>query len=531
MKLHLKTTLLVSTITLVVVAALVLLISARLAETLREEEKRLAEIEATNLAEHYSHRAPDAEEVQTAAALVRGARADRVNIRVWKRSGTEFFQEFTSSTHNREMPPEAATQLLRQQITHIENDYVVENSRFNYRVFAPITHEGEVIGAVEVSDHLDTQPTVLMRFLGTAALLLVVAVGLIALSTYLFFRGLIYRPLEQLLAVIARAKTGALEARVPIRKPDEIGRLAQEFNHLLERLQLLANEREQQQSQLRERVRIATAQLQEHNERLEATNLELWHTTRRLTQLERLAAAGQTAMQFAHEVGTPLNLISCHAQLMQEELETNPEALSERAEIILEQSERIERIVRQMLDRTRAETAEFALLDLNAILKRTVETTAPTLNGRGVNVQLSLASSLPLIEGDAEKLQQVFINLINNALDAMTEGGQLTIMTCRQAANGNINDPPPLYVTATFMDTGCGIAPEAQAHLFDPLYAPRGNGSGLGLVIVNQVMREHGGQISVESVPDRGARFTLSFPAMASVRVKGQPHETHFGRR
>lgn len=531
MKLHLKTTFLVSTITLVVMAALVLWISTRLAETLREEEKRLAEIEATNLAEHYSHRAPDAETVQAAAALVRGTRVDRVNIRVWTRSGVEFLEEFTSSTRSREMPPEAATQLLRQQIAHVENDYVIENNRYNYRVFAPITREGQVVGAVEISDHLDTQPTVLMRFLGTAALLLLVAVGLIALSTYLLFRGLIDRPLEQLLAVIARAKTGALDARVPIHKPDEIGRLAQEFNHLLEQLQRLANEREQQQFQLRERVHLATAQLQEHNERLKATNLELWHTTRRIMRLERLAAAGQTAMQFAHEIGTPLNVISCHAQLMREELNASPEALSARTEIILEQSDRIERIVRKMLDRTRTETPEFASLDLNAILKHIVETTAPTLNGRGVSLQLSLASSLPLIEGDAEKLQQVFINLINNALDAMTEGGQLTIVTCRQAANGNISDSPPLYVTAIFMDTGCGIAPEVQSRLFDPLYTTRGNGSGLGLVVVNQVMQEHQGQISVESVPDGGARFTLSFPAMASVRVKGQPHETHFGRR
>lgn len=466
MKLHLKTTVLVSIITLAVVTALVLLVSARLAEVLRDEEKRRAELEATSLAAHYEHWTPEAEEAQKAAALVQETRLGRINIRVWKRSGEEFLQEVTTSPRNREMPMEAAVQLRHQQIARIEGGSVLEDSSFNYRVFAPIMHEGQVIGAVEVSDHLDTLPSVLMRFLGTAALLLLLAVGLIAATMYMLFRKLLYHPIEQV---------------------------------------------------------MATAQLQEHNEQLETTNMELWHTTRRLTQLERLAAAGQTAAQFAHEVGTPLNLISCHAQLLQAELAANPDAPSERTAIIIEQAERIERIVRQMMDRTRAETAEFAPLDLNALLKRMVEATALTLTARGVNLELSLAPALPPIEGDAEKLQQVFINLINNALDAMTEGGQLTITTRRETAtNGSTSTS---RVIATFVDTGCGMTPEVKAHIFDPLYTTkaRSKGTGFGLVIAHQVMQEHRAQILVESAPQEGARFTLLFSALAAPSAKGQP--------
>ncbi len=518
MKLHLKTTLLVSIITLAVMTALVFLMSARLVGALRDEEKMRAEVEASSLAEHYGPWIPETEEAHKVAALVQESRLGQINIRVWKRSGDEFLQTVTTSSRHWDMPLEAAAQLRRQQIARLESDVVIENSNFNYHVFAPITHEGQVIGAVEVSNHLDTLPMVLKRFWGTSVLLMLLAVGLIALTTYFLFRRLLYHPLEQLLAVIARAKQGELEAQAPVRKSDEIGMLAQEFNGLLGQIHGMTNEREQQQLHLRERVRDATAQLQEHNQQLEATNLELWHTTRRLTQLERLAAAGQMATQFAHEVGTPLNVISCHAQLMQAELQTNPAAASERTAIILEQTERIEHIVREMMDRTRTETAEFAPLDLNALVKGLADATAPTLTKRGVNLELSLAPALPRIEGDAEKLQQVFLNLINNSLDAMAEGGQLTITTRHETAPAGSTTAS--HVSATLVDTGCGMTPEVKARLFDPLSVGKAssNGTSLGLVIVNQVMQEHRAQISVESAPQQGACFTLLFSS-----AKGQP--------
>jgi signal transduction histidine kinase len=522
LKLHLKTTLLVSTITLAVLTALVFLISARLAAVLYDEERKLADLEATRLAEQYSNRAPDAEALQNAAALVRGTRFERVNIRIWKRVGAEFIAEWTTSSRTREMPAEAAAQLQQRQVARLESDYVIEHSNANYRVFAPIFRDGQVYGAVEISDHLDTLPTVLRRFWGVTILLALLAVGLIALTTHLLFRNLIDRPIGQLLRVIAQAKAGALHAQAPTRRPDELGRLAQEFNSLLGQLHLMTTEREQQQDELRDRVRAATAQLQERNHELETTNQELWRTSQRLTQLERLAAAGQTAAQFAHEVGTPLNVISCHTQLMQAELGTNPAAVQERTEIVLEQAERIERIVRRMLDRTRIETSEFAPLDLNLLLKRTVDATAPTLLARGVTLALALELSLPKITGDADKLQQCFLNLINNALDAMSAGGRLTIATARAAVT-NGHAPP---VTVSFADTGCGMTPDVVAHIFDPLYTTkkRSQGTGLGLVIVHQVVQEHGGEIVVESAPERGSRFLLTFPALAAVAgaAKGQ---------
>ncbi|HEX4945758.1 MAG TPA: ATP-binding protein, partial [Blastocatellia bacterium] len=474
MKLHFKTTLLVSAITLAVLVALVCLMGARLANVLRAEERKATDLEATYLAEQYSHQMPDAEVLQKTAPLVRGTRQERLNIRIWKRSGAEFIPALTTSPRVREMPAEATAQLLQQQIARVESDYPIEHSNANYRIFVPITQAGQVIGAVEVSNHLDTLPTVLQQFLGTTLWLALLAVSLIAVTSYLLSRFLIERPIGHVLTAIAKAKEGTLDVQVPQRRQDEVGTLSQEFNRLLAQLYQMTTEREQQQSRLQEAVQEATAQLRERNQQLETANLELWRTSQRLTQLERLAAAGQTATQFAHEVGTPLNLISCHAQLMQVELTTQPAAAVEHTEMILTQTERIESIVRQMLDRTHPEKRELSPLNLNHLLKSIAETTAPLLVEHNIALQLSLAPTLPAVVGDADKLQQAFINLINNAVEAMSEGGQLTITTTLQTSGKNGHAP---QAQVKFVDTGCGLTPQSQARIFDPLYAMRGKGA------------------------------------------------------
>ncbi len=521
LKLHFKTTLLVSAITLAVMIALLLVISARLVDFIRADEKALTEVGAVSLAEHLgqSPSLSDSNELERATALVRAARRDAIGVRLWKAAGDGFNVVWSSSGGQAatEMPAGVAGSLGRKQIARIESGRVIETSDSLYRVFAPIVRQQKVIGAVEIDDHLDNLPVLLKRSASAAAWLAFAAIGLIALATYVLFRDLIYRPIENLLEVIAKAKSGKLDAQAPERKPDELGRLSQEFNGMLGQIHEMTAERERRQEVLRERVHEATVQLEQRNQQLETANQELWRTTRRLTQLERLAAAGQTAAQFAHEVGTPLGLISCQAQLIQSEAQADPASVNERAEIIVEQAERIERIVRRTLDRTRGEIAEHSPLDLNSLINRITEATLPTLAERGVRLDLSLDRRTPVITGDADKLQQAFLNLINNALDSMSDGGQMTITTAIEAP---AKDQPP-RVVVTIADTGCGMTVEAQARIFDPLYTTkeRGKGTGLGLAVVNQVMQEHDGAIEVESAPGRGSRFRLLFPKLASTHM------------
>jgi two-component system NtrC family sensor kinase len=362
-----------------------------------------------------------------------------------------------------------------------------------------------------------------------------VAVALITFATYLLFRQLVYRPIERLLHAMGRAEAGDLEAEAPIRASDELGLLSRSFNRMIGRIREMTQEREAQRRVLQERVSEATVELEQRNEQLEDANRELWQTTRRLTELERLAAAGQTAAQFAHEVGTPLNLISGHVQLLRARLAADPQA-EPRLETISAQIERIERIVRAMLDRTRPEAVVLSPLDLNALLLRIFDATAPALEARRVRLETDLEAALPQIAGDADRLQQVFINLINNSLDAMPDGGLLSVRTgvveastklqgARGSESSGVGLSPQVFIE--FSDNGCGMTDELRTRIFDPFYTTKesGHGTGLGLVVVRQVIREHHGEIEVESKPGRGALFRITLAAAQEESAKSRNQE------
>ncbi len=518
LKLHTKTTLLASAITLAVLAVVLALISVRLASHVREEQKALAELQATNLAEHINQMSSphDPQELARVATLVHGARPDAQTVRIWARVGGVFVAVAASdeSQQVEEIPDETKAALRSGIASKSITARPTGTDDSLYRVFAPIVEDGRLSGAVEVRERLDDAASIAWRYERSAIWMALVAVALITLGIFLLFRQLVYRPLERLLQAMSRAKAGDLHVETGAGAPDEIGILSREFNSMIARLCEMTEEREAHKALLEERVREATVELAERNEQLEEANIELWRTTRRATELERLAAAGQTASQFAHEVGTPLNLISGHVQLLLAGTHPDPSTARTRLQTISTQIERIERIVRGMLDRTRPEASAHAPLDLNALLQRIFDATAPTLDAKGVHLSARLDPSPLLIEGDADRLQQVFINLINNALDAMPDGGELRV----SASNVEANETPqhPAFAIIDFSDTGCGMTPEIRARIFDPLYTTkkRGRGTGLGLVVVSQIINEHGGRIEVESDPHTGSHFRLIFPAL-----------------
>lgn len=516
LKLHTKTTLLACAITLTVLGVVLTLVSIRVAEHIREEQKAVAELQAVSLAEHISGlpEPRDPQALASSATLVHGVRPDALTVRVWERVGGVFVPVVASSDSAPvEDIPEDTKEALRGGLaTRSVNAQPTGANDSLYRVFAPVTENGRLSGAVEVIEKLDDAPTIAFRYGRGAIWIALVAVALITLGIYLLFRHLVYRPVEHLLTAMTRAKAGDLKAQSLILAEDELGALSREYNDLTARLLKITEEREAQKQLLQERVSEATVELAERNAQLEETNLELWQTTRRLTALERLAAAGQTAAQFAHEVGTPLNLISGHVQLLYMNLRRDPEAAEARLETITAQIERIERIVRQMLDRTRPEAPALIPLDLNALLHKMFDAISPALESRTVRLVASLDPKLPLIKGDADRLQQAFINLFNNALDAMAQGGELRVKTRVETlkTDGIRAD----YASVEFADTGLGMTPEVQAKIFDPLYTTkeRGKGTGLGLVVVSQVVADHNGYVEVDSERGGGARFVLRFP-------------------
>ncbi|HEY0322636.1 MAG TPA: ATP-binding protein [Pyrinomonadaceae bacterium] len=540
LKLHTKTTLLASAITVAVLATALALANTRVAHLVLEEQRARADLQAINLAEQISHLpAPrDPQTLARAATIVRGARPGVVTVRIWERVGG-VYQETAAAAGSEpaeELPEETIAALRNGLASKITQPRPEGAASSRYRVFAPITEDGRYSGAVEVVERLDDAPLIAVRFQAIALWIAFAAVTLITVATYLLFRQLVYRPIERLLFAMSRAEAGNLQVEAPQRAPDELGLLSRGFNRMIGRIHEMSQEREAQRLVLQERVHEATAELEQRNEQLEETNRELWETTLRLTELERLAAAGQTAAQFAHEVGTPLNLISGHVQLLRSRLGNDLSAQS-RLETISAQIERIERIVREMMDRTRPTLPALAPVDLNALLVRIFDATAPALDARNVQLETELSEDLPQISGDADRLQQVFINLINNALDAMPEGGTLSVRTCTplsdEAEAASVNDgterEAAAFVFVEFADTGCGMTEELRVRIFDPFYTTKGtgHGTGLGLVVVRQVTREHGGDIEVESERGKGTRFRLKLAVAAEPKQDAKLEVSH----
>src|SRR6185503_13537820 len=277
--------------------------------------------------------------------------------------------------------------------------------------------------------------------------LMLLAIITITLMTYFLFRHIVYKPIDNLLLAMSKAESGDLAAEVEPTAPDEIGLLASRFNRMLGRIRQVTEQLNLEQRRLEDRVHEATAEIADRKEQLEEANLELFEMQRQLTQLERLAASGQLAAQFAHEVGTPLNLISGHVQLLR--ARTNDERTVKRLDIIAGQIERITHIVHSMLNSTRRPRPQFESIGINSLLVRILDAAQPTLVARN--------DELPSIEADPDQLQQVFINLINNSLDAMPAGGKLNVSTARDKNS----------VLIELSDSGEGIAEDQIDLIFD----------------------------------------------------------------
>jgi PAS domain S-box-containing protein len=222
-----------------------------------------------------------------------------------------------------------------------------------------------------------------------------------------------------------------------------------------------------------------------------------------LLEREKLSSIGLLAAGVAHEVNTPLAGISSYAQmLLQQVNDDDPKhKLLEKIHI---QTLRASGIVNNLLNFSRTGDAQFREVDINLVLDDTLQLLEPQLRSTKIEIVRHYGQSLPAAYGNASKLQQVFMNLILNARDAMPGGGRLTIST----------RPVDTSLVVDFRDTGVGIAPENIARIYDPFFTTKevGQGTGLGLALSYGIIQEHGGRIFVESRPAEGAHFTIKLP-------------------
>jgi signal transduction histidine kinase len=311
-------------------------------------------------------------------------------------------------------------------------------------------------------------------------------------------RRVVYAPVRALRETMARAGAGDLAARAAVFRSDEMGELARGFNEMLGQLSGF-------NQALEERVTAVTTALdRSHEERIDSYR-QMLVLRDALADADRLATIGQTAASVAHQVGTPLNLISGHVQLLLEQQDLDPD-LARRLHLVLEQIGRVSEAIRSLLEHTRR-PGEAAPIDVGTLLDSIVNLVRPRLAAARVTLEAELAPSLPKVRGRRDELEMALLNLVSNAVDAMPGGGVLRVAASSTARQ----------VTIALSDSGGGVTPELLPRIFDPWVTtkPEGRGTGLGLSITRDVIARLGGSVEVTSEPGHGATFTITLPADA----------------
>jgi signal transduction histidine kinase len=323
----------------------------------------------------------------------------------------------------------------------------------------------------------------------------------------------VVRRLEHLARAMRDVEGGDLERRVPVDGRDEVGRLAEGFNRMLEQLSGADKEIRAFSLRLAHEIETATQDLSKKNLALGQVNRLLNDLRRENASRVRLATLGQLAAQLAHEIGTPLSSVSGHLQLalLQRDL---PAGLRDRLDVAQREIGRIGRIVRDYLDSTRSLEPDMKSTSLSQVLAEAVEVTVSVDPSGRRSIELESVEDPGNFVTDPGLLRQILINLLANAFDAVERGGKVSL----GAGLENGDD-----VVITISDTGPGIPADDLRRIFEPFYTTkgRGKGTGLGLAICRELVAALGGSIAVESTPGRGSTFSVRLPRYGQGRPEG----------
>lgn len=350
--------------------------------------------------------------------------------------------------------------------------------------------EGKRPGALEISESLsklDSQTRSMIHrvFVLTGAVVLISAVLAAVLGV-----ALIGRPLKQLAEKATRVGEGDLSGPLRLRGGDELAQLAVAFNSMCEKLG-----EAQERARLETEARIAALEQLRHE--------------------DRLRTVGRLASGIAHELGTPLNVISGRAGLIAGG-QMAPAENVHSANIIRTQTERMTKIIQQLLDFARRRSPQKRSVDLLQLARQTIDVLAPLSEKRQISVSLIEDGEAHEVQADPGQMQQVLMNLLVNAFDAVEVGGRVEVGLHRERSS-----PPDRqdraaaeYECLRVQDDGEGISEENIAHVFEPFFTTKdvGRGTGLGLSIAHGILREHGGWIRVESELAGGTRFSVYLP-------------------
>jgi signal transduction histidine kinase len=353
------------------------------------------------------------------------------------------------------------------------------------------------IVAVATMENIDRYESSNRR--GVPAFAAILSLVVITLMHFMY-RRIVSKRLDELLDGIQRAKAGDA-ARIPEARPDEIGLIAKTLNGLIAQVQSFNEE-------LRRQVAVATGDLNERNRALEESTRQMVSLQKQLLESERLAAVGQLAATFAHEIGSPMTSLSAHVQLLLEDprvADDQRETLS----IVLQQIQATVQIVNEMLKSARRGPADFVLTDINEILRNVLRLVRPKLMSQRIQVEVKL-ERLPRVRGYPLYVQEAFLNIINNASDAMPDGGELVVQSWfdREAELVNIR----------ITDSGPGIDERVLQNVLDHFVTTKaiGRGTGLGLGIVKEIVDSHRGTFQIGPADGKGTAAHIRLPVEAT---------------
>lgn len=362
---------------------------------------------------------------------------------------------------------------------------------------APVSRHGETLAVVAVTVSLEEARALVESERRMTPWFVVGTLALITLALTITARGMVERPLAQILDAMRRAGSGDLQARARLRRGDELGRLAEGLDDMLDRMRDL-------DAAQRQRIEEATRDLRRSNDDLVASYQKMFALREALARAEQTAAAGQTAANLAHQVGTPLNLVSGYVQMLLEDEHVDARQ-AERLRTVQEQIKKVTGYIRATLDHVRLPTARREPVFPTAMLRRIVDVSRPRLHASAIGLTLNVPDDLPWLLGDPVRLELALLNLIKNSLDAMPDGGHVRV-AARAEEDGTVIE---------VADTGPGIPEALGLRIFEPWVTtkPVGEGTGLGLAFTRDVVQAHGGTIEARNnTPGRGATFIIRLP-------------------
>ncbi len=326
-----------------------------------------------------------------------------------------------------------------------------------------------ILGVLDVNVSMAEADDEIARSRAVMALLAGLAILLSSAMLWWLNRRLVARPVAALVAGTRQVAAGDLGTTIEVAGRHELGDLAKAFNEMTRRL----------------------AEVQ-----------------RQLTQADKLASVGRLAAGLAHEINNPLTGVLSYASLLQRRFAADP-ATREDLDVIVRETKRCRLILRELLDFARPAPPVRKATDLNEVARHAVAVVINQLSLNHVNLVLDLAEDLPRASADANQIQQVVVNLLLNAADAIgPEGGEIRLLSRPGAA---------ATVDLLVEDSGHGIPAEHLPHLFDPFFSTKGTrGTGLGLAVTWGIVESHGGTLEVASEPGRGSRFTVHIPLAAA---------------